>query len=112
MDQGESDSDTEILANAHKAKLKRVIKELRENLGLPNLSVTLRQLDSTLNYAFVSTVIAGQNALADEDININIVKGPYTYNQDGIHLDGAAQNLVGDQRFTASQTNKGQIYNG
>lgn len=112
FDQGESDSGTTELANAYKLKEQRVISELRDHLGLPNLSFTIRQLDSTLDYPFVSTVIAAQNAVADEDVNVHIIKGPYTYNLDEIHLDGNSQNIVGDQRFEVTKTNKGQVYNG
>ena len=109
FDQGESDSGTTELANAYKLKEQRVISELRDILGLPNLSFTIRQLDSTLDYPFVTTVIAAQNAIADEDVNVHIIKGPYTYKLAEIILDVMKKNFVGDQRFEVTKSKKGQI---
>jgi len=113
FDQGESDSENATLAGLHESQLNRLVAELRTNLGLPNLHVIIRQLDASIGYSDVNTVIAGQNSVADNDENIHIIKGPYTYNNDNLHLNGASQNLVGDQRFnTITSVTKGQIYNG
>ena len=105
-DQGEGDSDTLAEANAYQANITTVISELRTALNIPNLPVILRRTESThANHVYVGVVAAAQEAFVDGDANAEIITGPFTYVGDLVHIDGASQNSVGDQRYATIKCN-------
>lgn len=113
--QGEGDSDTSLEANAHQTNLTTLISNVRTYLGIPDLPFIIARTESTLpSHSFVSVVASAQEAIAAADSNVEIITGPFSYVGDLVHLDGPAQNSIGNQRYTLlnSMNPFGSIYNG
>lgn len=111
-DHGESDSLTQVLADAYEANLSQLITEVRA-ATVPNLPVMIRELGPPYPYPYKATVAAAQAAVVAADSNAYLLEGPFTYNGDDIHLDAASQNIIGSMRHTTIiGATSGIIYNG
>lgn len=111
-DQGEGDSDTLAEANAYSARLATLVSDLRTTLSIPELPIIIRRTESThVSHTYVGIVSKAQEDFALSDPYTELIVGPWGYIGDAVHLNGAAQNSVGDQRYaiTRSMTN-GVIY--
>lgn len=113
-DQGEGDSDTQVEADAYNVNLTSVISDLRTALSIPNLPIIIRRTESThVNHTYVSTVAQAQEDVANADSYVRLIKGPWAYIGDDVHLDGVSQNAVGDERYRLTNLmTKGILYSG
>ena len=113
FDQGEDDSNSSGTAISYETKLTTFISDIRTHVGITNLPIIIRQLDSTVSTGAIEALRTSQANVATALSNVELITGPYTYNPDNIHLDGTSQNMVGLQRYNTliSMTN-GEIYNG
>ena len=113
-DQGESDCDSSSNANNYEGRLTALISELRSTVGIADLPIIIRQLDTNvLTATYRDTVIAAQQNVSALDADVHLLETSYTYLPDNLHLDGQGQNDVGDDRhalITAITT--GALYNG
>ena len=113
-DQGEGDSDTQGEANAYNTNLTTLISDLRTALSIPDLPVIIRRTESThVNHTYVGVVAQAQEDVVNADVNARIIKGPWTYVGDDVHIDGVSQNAVGDERYRLTNLmTKGILYSG
>ena len=94
--QGENDCFDQINAQTYEANLKDLIKDVRNEIGNPNLPVVIVELNywaQTLSYGNV--VKAAQNAVASSDPNIELVK--INDLSQFYHMDPAAQLIAGER---------------
>ena len=94
--QGENDCFDQINAQTYEANLKDLIKDVRHEIGDPNLPVVIVELNywaQTLSYGKV--VKAAQNAVASSDPNIELVK--INDLSQFYHMDPAAQLIAGER---------------
>lgn len=116
FDQGESDAQHG--ATNYYTDLSSLVSGIRAYLGIPNLPFIHRKLGSELSikgYAHIEAVRTAQdNAAANIAGYYLLDNAPYTYIADNLHLDGPAQNMIGDQRYSLlnSIAPQGFTYNG
>lgn len=115
-DQGEYDA--KYGAAAYYANLATLISDVRAFVGIPNLPFIHRKLGSEIasaGYPHVEVVRTAQDNAAANIAGYHIIDStPYTYVADNVHIDGPAQNEIGDLRYSllSSITQNGYAYNG
>jgi hypothetical protein len=96
--QGETDASDQTKANAYQSNLTAFIADIRARFNTPALPVVICKIAYASNPpAYLSTVQAAQQAVADNDSNIEIIDTAALARRDSVHLNA-------DSTFTLGQS--------
>lgn len=105
--QGETDSDKEPWAKAYEGRLAGMIRDLRHDLGLPQLPVVVGQIGDFLtvkNHPYVKTVRAAIKAVAGKTGRVGYADSSgLDHKGDSLHFDAKSARELG-RRFAAAMT--------
>ena len=99
--QGESDAGNLTFANNYQSNLTAFLTDIRTRVGISDLPIVLCKVDyDSSPPAYLSTVRAALQSVADNDSNIEIIDTQGLGRRDSVHLDADGMFLLGQQIIT------------
>lgn len=99
-DQGENDAGSDAGGPEYSTRLTALINNVRSLINAQGLRFVIRKLGDQWSGSDGVQVRQAQEEAVSNLANVEILRGPYSYNVDNVHLDGSAQNTIGSERYT------------
>lgn len=116
--QGEGDCNDQTKADLYDGRLQGIIDYLRTFLSIPHLPVVIvRVYRPTATWSGIPAAVAAvqqaQDDITARNANVRLIEGPFALTSDNLHINGVAQNGVGDSAFNFyQQLTSGEKYHG
>jgi hypothetical protein len=108
-DQGEQDAGSAAGGNEYYAALTALISNIRTLLGAPTMRFVIRKLGEQYTGTHGVLVKQAQEDAVTNINNVEILRGPYSYNADNVHLNASSQNTIGSERYALWAANSAGV---